>query len=165
MNLTGRELYEKGIITGFIPEENIQQHGIDLNLRRVIKLASYGIGGQIPVYGKTELGERYEVEPAGSLQWNLDPGAYEVVFDQGCRVPADQRLRIVQRSSILRNGGILQSSVFDAGFQTDAIGTVMFFFCPIRIQVGARVGQMIAEGSNNVYNLYNGQWQGDQQRG
>lgn len=177
MNLTGKELVEKGIITGIIANENIQQHGIDLNLISMTKLHVYGdtnpITGFIPKEGKTRLGSRFEYPSqeiafaSGDIRtaWRVEPGAYEVVFSQGCKIPSDQRLRIVQRSSILRNGGILHSSVFDAGFHTDQIGTCMFFFVPVIIEVGARVAQAIAEGSNNVVNLYNGQWQGDKQRG
>lgn len=178
MNLTGKELVEKKIITGEIAEENIQQHGIDLNLISMVKLHSYGesfgsIAGFIPKEGKTRLGSRvlYAAEELVNeygekcTAWRVEPGAYEVTFSQGCVVPSDQRLRIIQRSSVLRNGGILHSSVFDAGFHTDKIGTCMFFFVPLIIEVGARVAQIVAEGSNNVVNLYEGQWQGDKQRG
>lgn len=172
MNLTGKELVSNGIITGVIHDENIQQHGVDLNLLSVYKLSSFTPGGFIPVEGKTFLADRAILMPQSKttiddkikMIWELSAGAYEVKFQQGCKVPSDQRLRIIQRSSILRNGGLLHSSVFDAGFWTDAIGTVMFFFVPIRIEVGARVAQIVSETSNIVTNLYEGQWQGDKQR-
>jgi dUTP pyrophosphatase len=96
--------------------------------------------------------------------WYLEPGAYEVTLSQGCKVPADKFLLIRQRSSLLRNGAILHSSVFDAGFETTSIGTVMFIQTPICIEYEARIAQIYAHDSNIVENLYNGQWQGDKQR-
>lgn len=178
MNLTGKELLAKEIITGLADEngnlkqeytDNIQQHGIDLNLIRVQRIDGPGF---IPLEGKTVLASRTDilhiekaVDGRIAKVWQLEPGAYDITFAQGCAVPPDQRLEIVQRSSILRNGGVLRSSVFDAGFRTDRIGTVVVFHEPIMIEVGARVAQIVAIGSNEVENLYNGQWQGDKQRG
>jgi deoxycytidine triphosphate deaminase len=58
----------------------------------------------------------------------------------------------------------IRSAIFDAGFQTEQIGTMVIVLVPIDIEVGARVAQIVAHNSNEVENQYNGQWQGDQQR-
>lgn len=163
-NLTGKELVEKGIITGPIGEDNVQQHGVDLNLRIVQRVIG---GGVIPLKGKTVLSKRVDVDTIdhqGSPHWYLEPGVYDITFDQGCKIPEDQLLLIRQRSSLLRNGTMLHSSVFDAGFETEQIGTVMHVRVPIMIEVGARIAQIYAHESNIVENLYNGQFQGDKQR-
>lgn len=163
-NLTGKELVEKGIITGPIGEDNVQQHGVDLNLRIVQRVVG---GGVIPLEGKTILASRSEIRPIEidkKLYWQLDSGVYDITFDQGCKIPEDQLLLIRQRSSLLRNGTMLHSSVFDAGFETEQIGTVMHVRVPIAIEVGARIAQIYAHESNIVENLYNGQFQGDKQR-
>lgn len=168
MNLTGKQLVEQGIITGPISEENIAQHGVDLNLVEVLRILGSGF---IPKEGKTQLAPRERVEPFlqrinGKVvnTWNLEPGAYDITFAQGCKVPSNQKLQIVQRSSALRNGTILVSSLFDAGFYTDKIGTVMLVSEKIYIEEGARVAQVYATVSNEVENLYNGQFQADRQR-
>lgn len=177
MNLTGKELVAKEIVTGLLDEQgnlkqeytdNVQQHGVDLNLIKVERIDGPGF---IPLNGKTKLAERTLMLPAikmidGSAHkvWKLSPGAYDITFAQGCIVPPDQRLEIVQRSSVLRNAGVLRSSVFDAGFTTKNIGTVIIFHEPILIEVGARVAQIVSITSNAVENLYNGQWQNDKQR-
>lgn len=177
MNLTGKQLVSNEIITGLLDEngnlkqeytDNVQQHGVDLNLIEVQKI--YG-PGFIPYQGKTVLAKRIPMVPTersidGNIVtvWSLEPGAYDITFAQGCAVPPNQRLEIVQRSSILRNAGVLRSSVFDAGFKTSKIGTVVIFYEPIIIEVGARVAQIVAIASNEVENLYDGQWQGDKQR-
>jgi deoxycytidine triphosphate deaminase len=169
MNLTGKELVEQGIITGVIDQENIQQHGVDLNVIKIEQIVGNNYNGIVPVKGKTTLAQRIEVqlykekdkEPKG---WYLLPGVYDVTLQQGCKVPSDKMLLIRQRSSLLRNGTILHSSIFDAGFSTESIGTVMIVMTPIFIEKGARIAQVYAHNSNVVENLYQGQWQGDQQR-
>lgn len=170
MNLTGKELIAAKIITGRIVPDNIQQHGVDLNLIKVEKIQGPGF---IPVAGKTVLAKRIFIQPEEMiapgttipiLAWQLEPGAYDITFEQGCNIPADQRLQIVQRSSGIRNALIVRSALFDAGFTTSHIGTVMIVHEPINIEVGARIAQIYATTSNLVENLYNGQWQGDAQR-
>ncbi len=171
MNLTGKQLLEQGIITGEIPAENVAQHGIDLN---VIKIERMEGVGHIPKQGKTGLVEYKEVQSIPGYKdenskeeiefWELYPGSYSVTFEQGCNIPADKMLLIRQRSSLLRNGTFLHSSVFDAGFKTERIGTVIVVMHLIHIEVGARIAQIYAHNSNVVENLYSGQFQGDKQR-
>lgn len=164
MNLTGKQLVEKNIITGAIPEENIQQCGIDLNLIAVQKVEG---GGFIPASGKTKLADRVVILPElmdGKSIFILNPGVYDFTFSQGCNTPSDQRLDLIQRSSCSRNGLFIRSAVFDPGFKTDNIGTMVMVMLPIAIEVGARVAQIVAISSNTVDNLYNGQFQGDNQR-
>lgn len=168
-NLTGKQLVEKRIITGPITEENIAQHGVDLNLIRVEKIIGKGF---VPRVGKTKLATRQNVEPVQievddekTIAWHLEPGSYDITFAQGCEIPSDQMLLIRQRSSLLRNGAILHSSCFDAGFRSSNIGTVLHVRIPIIIEVGARVAQIYAHESNVVENLYNGQFQNDKWRG
>jgi deoxycytidine triphosphate deaminase len=160
-NLTGKQLVELGIITGPITEENITQHGVDLNLIRVQKIVGIGT---VPAVGKTVLAEKVDVELSSDNCWHLQPGAYDITLSQGCKVPKDKMLLIRQRSSLLRNGTVLSSSIFDSGFETTNIGTVMVVVNPIIIESDARVAQIYAHNSNEVENLYDGQFQNDKQR-
>jgi len=162
--LNGKELIERGVITGTILEDNIQQHGIDLNLIKVEKLDfTLGNRGLIPAEGKTQLCDRVEVELIDD-KWHLMQGVYDITLAQGCNIPADMMLLIRQRSSLLRNGAILHSSVFDAGFKTDKIGTILHVHQPIIIERRARVAQIYGHACTPVENLYDGQWQNDKQR-
>jgi len=158
--LNGKEMIERGIITGPIEEENISQHGIDLNLIKVERLICVGT---IPRKGKTRLPEYIEVKPIDGF-WQLKPGVYNIVFAQGCNVPSDQMLLIRQRSSLLRCGGSLHSSVFDAGFSTELLGSVMVLHHPIDIEVGSRIAQIYNHECTRVEKLYDGQFQRDCQR-
>jgi deoxycytidine triphosphate deaminase len=160
---TGKELFESGVVTNAL-KENVQQHGIDLRLKKVNKLVT---GGVIPVEGKTALPDYEEVpveEIKGGKYWKLAPGYYEIILEEGCKIPKDQYLFIVQRSSLMRCGGIIRSSIYDAGFETEHMGTFMDVKFPILIEEGARVAQAYTHDSNEVENLYNGQFQNDKQR-
>jgi dUTP pyrophosphatase len=167
--LNGRKLVRDNIITK-VKEENIAQHGVDLNLIQVQRIVN-GRVGRIPVNGKTILVD-YEDVPVIDGIWALKTGMYNIVFEQGCNIPPMAMLLIRQRSSLLRNGIIIHSSVFDAGFKTENIGTMMVVNHPIVIEEGARVAQIyehqcFAIDEKDLYGAEgkNSQWQNDTQRG
>jgi deoxycytidine triphosphate deaminase len=99
------------------------------------------------------------------MGWLLYPGTYEITFWEGCKLPADYVGLIRQRSSLLRNGTIIHSSVFDPGFETEFMGCVMRVNETIFIEEDARVAQIYFHKCEEVSELYNGQWQNDKQRG
>lgn len=166
--LTGKQLVERGVITGKIDDTNIAQHGVDLNLIKVEKLSG---GGFIPKEGKTLPSNKEEVLSGkmevfgGKDVWILHPGVYDITFQQGCKVPSNKRLEIIQRSSMSRCGGFIRSAVFDAGFETNNMGTIIQINHTMTVEVGARVAQVVSYESNEVENLYDGQFQNDKQRG
>ena len=98
--------------------------------------------------------------------WLLYPGAYDITFHEGCKIAANRVGMIRQRSSLLRNGAIIASSIFDPGFETDNMGTIMIVTATIFIEKDARVGQMYFHECDEVSEdkLYNGQFQNDKQR-
>lgn len=158
--LNAKELIDLQIITGDISQENIQQHGIDLN---VIEIESLEGVGFLPYTGKTSLPKYNKVEKVNNI-WLLQPGVYNITFSQGCNIPNDKMALIRQRSSLARCGGLIHSSVFDAGFQTSQIGTMMTILYPVRIEHNARIAQIYAHDCIAIDNLYDGQYQGDKQR-
>lgn len=148
------------MITGPIYDESIQTHSIDLNVIKIDKLKG---GGFIPKEGKTILPVSEEINPEENI-WNLQPGTYNIVFEQGCNIPSYAMLLIRQRSSLARNGGFIHSSIFDAGFKTNNIGTIMVLTNPLKIEVGARIGTIYGHACEKSSKLYSGQWQNDSQR-
>lgn len=157
--LNGKELANKGVITNFL-EEAVQQHGIDLRIKRVEKIV---VGGVIPKEGKTLLPDYEEILPGeqeGKFYFALPVGYYKIEFEEGCNIPNNMMLQIVQRSSVMRCGGIIKSSLFDAGFHTDNMIVFITVNIPMIIEVGARVAQAYAIDCDEVTNLYEGQFQG-----
>lgn len=49
------------------------------------------------------------------------------------------------------------SAEFDPGFKTDQIGSFMTVIMPIKIEKGARLGQMVCHRTEKPADLYNGQ--------
>ena len=154
-------MIDRSIITGPIEEDNIAQHGIDLNVTKISRVC--GSPGIIPRKGKTTL-PQYATEEVQSGIWHLEEGIYDLVFAQGCKIPADRMMLIKHRSSVLRSGAIVDSGIFDAGFETENLGAFLIVHHPIQIEYFARVAQAVAFESKEVENLYDGQWQRDNQR-
>lgn len=162
MQLTGKQIVEKGIVIGAC-EEGIQQQGVDVRLARVYRVGE--TGGFVPVTGKTQTPCAIEVTcPTGV--YNLSAGYYEVTFEEGCIIPANCAMYFKTRSSLVRCGAEIRSGQFDGGFETDRMGAFLKVELPIRIEKGARVAQAIINETYTVDKeyLYDGQWQGDKQR-
>jgi deoxycytidine triphosphate deaminase len=60
---------------------------------------------------------------------------------------------------MLRCGVIITSGVYDPGFEVDEMGGVMIVSEDMRVELGARVAQIIVM-ENATAEMYNGQWQG-----
>lgn len=150
----------EAMVIGDLDDENHQIHGIDLNLIKVEKLEGVGL---IPFKGKTKLPIYKEINLIDNF-WYLEPGTYNITFKQGCKIPNYAMLLIRQRSSLLRNGGIIHSSIFDSEFKTDNIGTMMILMNPIKIEYEARIAILYGHACHPVKRGYNGQWQNDKQR-
>ncbi len=143
------------------------QVGYDLSLKQVNKVGytSFGRIGKV-LKDKTEL-TNYVPYPLqsvdGIIGWLLYAGTYEVTFNEGCKLPSNRVAFIKQRSSLYRNGAIINSPVFDPGFETTLMGTIMVVTETIFIEENARVAQIYFHECEPA-ELYDGQWQGDKQR-
>ena len=169
MQLTGKQIVGKGIIIGAC-EEGIQQQGVDVRIDRVFEVINFG-NGTVPVKGKTVTPPTVEVAALDAHEdskgyFYLPPGYYEVTFVEGCKIPADCAMYFKTRSSLVRCGADIRSGQFDGGFETDAMGAFLKVELPIKIEKGARVAQTIVTETYTVdeEDLYNGQWQNDNQR-
>jgi deoxycytidine triphosphate deaminase len=99
----------------------------------------------------------------GVTGWLFHPGTYDITFNEGCKIPDNRVAFIKQRSSLWRNGTLINSPVFDPGFETEFMGTIMLVTEPIFIEENARVAQIYFHECLSA-ELYNGQWQNDKQR-
>lgn len=195
MQLTGKQIVEEGLVTNYVPEA-IQQQGMDVRLMKVRRFGHYavcGIDGHkwkdspkwtknlqlneigfIPARGKTVLpkSEEIEVDELGEFDgrmvkgWILEPGYYEVIFDEGCRMPNDRVMVLISRSSAVRCGAFIECGQFDAGFETDHMGCFLHVDERIAIEEHARIAQLRFTTTDKVEggDMYNGQWQNDKQR-
>ena len=156
--LTGKEIAKSGMIQNYL-EENIQQVGIDVRLKEIIKLEPETVNC-VPREGKTHVGfvkEPYNLKSLGKI--TLESGYYEITFMEGCKIPKNGAMYYKTRSSLVRCGCSVHSGMFDPGFETEFMGAFLEVRFPITLEYGSRLAQVIIEECNTVENLYNGQWQ------
>ena len=160
MLLTAKQILDQGIV---IPSEYSKpaQVGIDLSLASVHKCT----GGSI-VYTNTTLidPEIFQEVPTYNVEghdcWMLEPGTYAITFNEGCKIPANAAGFIIHRSSLYRTGTSITSPVWDPGFETEKMGTVMIVNVKLIVEKNARVAQMFVHTTDEAAELYQGQWQG-----
>lgn len=167
--LNADQIIQKGLLRLEESKGKKAQVGYDLSLKAVNKIGSaVGHIGKV-LADKTELTHYHPIEFTnldGKTGYLLYEGVYDITFHEGCDIPANYVGLIRQRSSMLRNGTVLHSSVFDPGFSTQYMGTVMVVNETIFIEEDARVAQIYFHECDPVgeEDLYSGQWQGDKQR-
>jgi deoxycytidine triphosphate deaminase len=177
--LNAQEIVDGGLLKLEHSKGKAAQIGYDLSLKAVNRigvsiannpynLTKDGNIGKV-LKDKTELTTYTDVKTImldGVEGWLLYRGAYDITFWEGCNIPSNLVGLIRQRSSMLRNGTVLHSSVFDPGFETEFMGTVMVVNETIFVERNARVAQIYFHECTSVddENLYRGQWQNDKQR-
>ena len=168
--LNANQIIQEGLLKLEHTQGKPAQVGYDLTLKQVNlvggkkNMAGFRIGKVLK--DKTEL-TNYEpyglINLDGITGWLLYEGVYDITFNEGCKLPNNRVAFIKQRSSLYRNGTIINSPVFDPGFETEFMGTLMYVNCPIFIEENARVAQIYFHECSPA-EKYDGQWQGDKQR-
>ena len=175
--LNAQQILQEGLLKLDNAKGKPAQVGYDVTLKAVNKIgdinASYkemGDGTSLRIgkvlKNKTELTNYSTIETMnldGVEGWLLYPGTYDLVFNEGCNIPDNRVAFIKQRSSLWRNGALINSPVFDPGFQTDNMGTTMLVTETIFIERDARVAQIYFHECEPA-EKYDGQWQNDKQR-
>ncbi len=169
--LNAEQILEQGLLKLENSKGKPAQVGYDLSLKAVQKVGfpkttnpDYKIGKVLK--NKTELTTytpRDVIHLDGVEGWLLYEGVYDITFHEGCKIPNNRVAFIKQRSSLYRNGAIINSPVFDPGFETENMGTLLYVHETIFIEKDARVAQIYFHECDATEE-YNGQWQGDKQR-
>lgn len=160
MLLTANQILERGIII-LSEHSKPAQVGIDLSLASVHRVW----GGSVVYKEKTHLRsedfELVETTPVDGREcWILGPGTYAITFNEGCKIPANVAGFIIHRSSLYRSGNSIVSPVWDPGFETGQMGTVMIVNVRLIVEKNARVAQMYFHTTDGDAELYDGQFQG-----
>ena len=167
--LNAQQILEEGLLKLEHTQGKPAQVGFDLTLKQVNKIGNKGIS--IPKIGKVlkDKTELTNYTPHGLMSldgvvgWLLYAGVYDITFNEGCKIPDNRVAFIKQRSSLYRNGAIINSPVFDPGFETDFMGTLLYVHETLFIEENARVAQIYFHECAPA-EKYDGQWQGDKQR-
>jgi len=174
--LNAKQIIDEGLLLLEHTQGKPAQVGYDITLKEVQKIGNrigggvYNLsrGGKIGkvLKDKTELTTYSLINTImldGVKGWLLHEGVYDITFNEGCKIPENRVAFIKQRSSLYRNGAIINSPVFDPGFETQNMGTLLYVHEPLFIEKDARVAQIYFHECNGA-ELYNGQWQNDKQR-
>ena len=174
--LNAKQIVDEGLLFLEHTKGKPAQVGYDLSLKAVQKvgnkigggvynLSRGGVIGKV-LKDKTELTTYTSINPInldGDRGWLLHEGVYDITFNEGCNIPDNRVAFIKQRSSLYRNGAIINSPVFDPGFETEFMGTLLYVHEPLFIEKDARVAQIYFHSCEGA-TKYEGQWQNDKQR-
>ena len=145
--------------------EKRQPNGIDLTLEAVFEQRE---PGRIGREGKT-VGGRAELPPNGGddstdgddttgVYW-LPPGGYVVRYGETVSIPEGHVGFIYPRSSLLRNSCMLDTAVWDAGYEGKGEGLLEVYH-GVEIEPGARIAQFVlAEAGHG--GTYDGSYQSE----
>jgi deoxycytidine triphosphate deaminase len=164
--LNSKQIIEESLLKLDNTKGKPSQVGYDLSIQSIQKVVSSTKMGFI-LRDKTILAHYEPLQPTqldGYNGWILYQGVYDITFHEGCKIPADRTAFIKQRSSLYRNGAIINSPVFDPGFETQHMGSLMYVHETVFIEQDARVAQIYFHPSTTTDNLYSGQFQFDSQR-
>jgi dUTP pyrophosphatase len=168
--LNAQQILDEGLLKLEHTKGKPAQVGYDLSLKAVNIVGDKGRMGNFVIgkvlKDKTQL-TNYDpyllTNLDGVIGWILYEGVYDITFNEGCKLPDNRVAFIKQRSSLYRNGTIINSPVFDPGFETEFMGTLMYVHRPIFIEENARVAQIYFHECKSA-EKYDGQWQNDKQR-
>ena len=134
--------------------DQVQPNGVDLTLDAVFEQTS---PGRIGTDGKT-VGDRAPVDDANGV-YHLDPGGYIVRYADRIVIPEGHVGFLYPRSSLLRNSCMLDTAVWDAGYEGRGEGLLEVYH-PIEIEAGARIAQLVLADAAHE-KTYEGSYQGE----
>jgi len=139
---------------GDLTASQVQPNGVDLRLGAVFEQTT---AGRIGTDGKT-VGERREIEPDDG-EYRLSPGGYVVQYAERVRIPEDHIGFLYPRSSLLRNSCMLDTAVWDAGYEGRGEGLLEVHH-DIVLERDARIAQLVLASANHD-SEYDGSYQGE----
>ena len=134
---------EPPLISGYVSlDEQLQPNGFDLSLADIGRYAGAG------AIGRTNASRRLpDVRPIafGDDGWvELQPGPYQIVFNETVDVPNDLMALGRPRSSVCRMGASIVTAVWDAGYRWRSTALlVVANGAGMRVQRDARLMQLV----------------------
>jgi len=139
---------------GELRASQVQPNGVDLVLGAVYEQTG---PGRIE-HGDKRVGTRRELDPVDDV-YRLDPGGYVVEYADTVRIPEDHVGFLYPRSSLLRNSCMLDTAVWDAGYEGRGEGLLEVYH-EIELERGARIAQLVLAEADHQ-KQYDGSYQGE----
>ncbi|MWV65997.1 deoxyuridine 5'-triphosphate nucleotidohydrolase [Halorubrum sp. JWXQ-INN 858] len=131
-----------------------QPNGVDLTVDAAFEPVEPGRIGR----DAKRVGKRRELSPADGT-YRLDPGSYVVRYGEPVRIPEGHVGFVYPRSTLLRNAAMLNTAVWDAGYEGVGEGLLRVGH-PIEIEPGARIAQLVLARADHD-GTYDGDYQGE----
>jgi dUTP pyrophosphatase len=155
-----RKLIEnQQLITGYIDlQKQIQPSGFDLSLGEVHTLS--GDGSVDFSNRERRISPTTPINPGIDGWYKLRTGCYLVVYNEVVRIPLYLSAIARTRSTLLRNGAVVETAVWDPGYQGKS-SSLLTVHNPsgINLKKNARIAQLIFFMINEIDVGYNGVYQ------
>ncbi|WP_121822027.1 deoxyuridine 5'-triphosphate nucleotidohydrolase [Halostella salina] len=135
-------------------DEQVQPNGVDLTVDAVFEQVE---PGRIGRDGK-RVGERETVDVEDGA-FHLPPGGYVLRYGETVHIPDGHVGFIYPRSSLMRNSCMLNTAVWDAGYEGRGEGLLQVHHA-IEIERDARIAQIVLAEANHE-DTYDGSYQGE----
>jgi deoxycytidine triphosphate deaminase len=137
---------------GDLRESQVQPNGVDLTLGTVFEQTD---PGRIERGDKT-VGARRELDAEDGV-FTLSPGGYVVRYAERITIPEEHVGFLYPRSSLLRNSCMLNTAVWDAGYEGRGEGLLQVHH-DIELERGARIAQLTLAAADHD-GTYDGSYQ------
>ena len=145
---------ESNTVLSNIDSECVQQAAVDLRLEKI-----WGMEG---VFTIDEQHKKHRNKVNLNLDsegyYNLPPGSYECSFDHDIEIGHDEAAYIITRSTLVRNGVMLTSGLWDPKFSGRGGCCLHVRGGDMRIKPGTRVAQFVTWKVANAQGEYNGDY-------
>jgi deoxycytidine triphosphate deaminase len=137
-----------------------QPNGVDLTVEAVFQPTE---PGRIGRDGK-RIADREAVDPVadadgGTVAYRLPPGGYVVRYGETVTIPEGHIGFVYPRSSLLRNACMLETAVWDAGYEGKGEGLFEVYH-DVEVEPGARIAQFVLAEADHE-GTYDGSYQGE----
>jgi len=137
-----------------IDEDCVQQAAVDLRLENIWEMH----GEFLIDEEKKQHRQTSKLTPDEEGYYNLAPGSYEVSFDHDISIGADEAALVITRSTLVRNGILMASGLWDPKFVGRGGCCMHVNGGPMRIKVGTRIGQFVTWKVLNAQGEYDGSY-------
>ncbi len=138
-----------------VTDGQVQPNGVDLTIESVLEQVQAGRLGR----DDKTIGARRELEPAGEGVYVLPSGGYVLQYAETVHIPENHVGYIYPRSSLMRNSCMLNTAVWDAGYEGRGEGLLQVHH-DVELERGARVAQLVLARADHE-DTYDGSYQGE----
>jgi len=146
MFLNSKKAVEDGWITGIKDDSQIQPNAIDITADRLFRVLDTNV---FEISNSSKL-HRKRGELTNPNIWQIEFGVYDFLSDVYVDVPEGAVGWLVTRSTLNRNGLVVQSGLYDSGYKGNIGGMIYNLSGTARITPHTCVAQFIIAESESV---------------